>query len=437
MRFSPRPLLVLLVTLAVHGGVSGQTFTFNPNNLIVARFGGDANFGPGGSTLTSAATAVFLDQFLPNATGQTSPVNTAGGSLSIALPTAANGTQLALTDSGTATSNGYLSRTADGSALLVSGYNASVGTASVAGSNPATVSRTIGVVTASGVNTATGFNNGPSNNFRSLTAISPTDTIYASTGGSATTPGVLGRTVDNTVANASSIANGNTRVARIFANTLFVSSGAAAPGIGVSVVGAPGTLPGAGASATSVVTTGTSSTSSPYGFVFVSNPLNASNYQGTGLNTLYVADENTTNGGIKRYVFDGTAWNLTGNILAAASGSDAGTRGLTGSLDPTTNTVTLFATTTASSANRLVSVTDVLTSSGGAFGSFSTLATAPTNTVFRGVDFAPLTPVPEPAGVLAVTAAAVGAAGLVRRRVRRANSLASAAGGSDDMLSEK
>jgi hypothetical protein len=81
--------------------------------------------------------------------------------------------------------------------------------------------------------------------------------------------------------------------------------------------------------------------------------------------------------------------------------------------------VSLWGTTTEASGNRLVSLTDVLGSdlvAGGVFGTYSTLATAPANTVFRGVDFAP-TAVPEPGSIMLCSlVAAAATARLTRRR---------------------
>jgi len=87
---------------------------------------------------------------------------------------------------------------------------------------------------------------------------------------------------------------------------------------------------------------------------------------------------------------------------------------LTGSVSG--NTVSLFYTTGTSSGwtggNTLV--TDTFDLSGGGFGTPQTLATAPTNTGFSGVAFAPQA-VPEPASIGLL---ALAAGGLVIRRRR-------------------
>ena len=81
-------------------------------------------------------------------------------------------------------------------------------------------------------------------------------------------------------------------------------------------------------------------------------------------------------------------------------------RGLTGTVDASGN-VDLFATTAGSSANSLIEVVDT----GVNTFSFSTLATAPANDVFRGV--ALVTIVPEP------SAFALTGLGLLALAVRR------------------
>jgi hypothetical protein len=108
---------------------------FTPENLVVYRVGN------GSAALNSNATAVFLDEFTP------------AGALvqSIAMPTAVNGSHKRLTASGTATSEGFLTRSQDGRYLVLPGYDAAPGTGSISTSLSTTINRVIGRVDASGV----------------------------------------------------------------------------------------------------------------------------------------------------------------------------------------------------------------------------------------------------------------------------------------------
>src|SRR5688572_4352462 len=91
--------------------------SFTPGNLVVYRV------GDGSAALSSAATVVFLDEYTP------------AGVLvqSIAVPTTTSGANRRLTASGSSTTEGLLTRSTDGQFILLTGYDAAVGTAAVAG----------------------------------------------------------------------------------------------------------------------------------------------------------------------------------------------------------------------------------------------------------------------------------------------------------------
>jgi hypothetical protein len=74
--------------------------------------------------------------------------------------------------------------------------------------------------------------------------------------------------------------------------------------------------------------------------------------------------------------------------------------------------VHMYGITAETNGNRLVTIDDVLTATGGTFGTFTTLVTAPAGTVFRGVAFSP---VPEPDRMLLLGAVGAGVVGFVRR----------------------
>ena len=85
------------------------------------------------ATGSTAATAVFLDEIVIS-----------GGAVrtTLALPTSG----AAVTQSGTATSEGGITRSADGRCILVSGYAAAPGTAAIATSSSTTNKRVAAVV---------------------------------------------------------------------------------------------------------------------------------------------------------------------------------------------------------------------------------------------------------------------------------------------------
>jgi hypothetical protein len=158
---------------------------------------------------------------------------------------------------------------------------------------------------------------------------------------------------------------------------------------------------------------------SNYQYIGITSPTNPNS--SNGINTLYVADDRTVNGsgGIQRWTFDGAIWNNSGTITPPdiTGTANVGIRGLT--LSQNGSSIALYGTTTEANANRLVSVSDLLSGMGGTFGSFVTLATAPTNTAFRGVSFTP-TPVPEPTTLLAFGAGTLLVGNWVRRRRNKA-----------------
>jgi hypothetical protein len=113
----------LVLFIGFGSTLAAQSIT--QGNLVVVRI------GDGTGALTSAATPVFLDEY------------TTSGTLvqTTALPTTPSGLNRAMTNSGVATSEGNLNQSVDGRYLLLAGYHAPVGTASVAASSTTTVAR--------------------------------------------------------------------------------------------------------------------------------------------------------------------------------------------------------------------------------------------------------------------------------------------------------
>ncbi len=387
-----------------------------PDYPMVLRVGGTADYGAGPSSLTTSATAVFLDQFQPLTFGQTSPLQT------VAMPTNISGSQLRLTDGGLTTTAGYFTRFSNGQGYTVSGYNAAIGTTGVASSAPGTINRTIGVITANGtgfqVDTSTGFNDGgASPAFRSVTSVDGSS-YYAGT-----SSGIRYQNTPGSVTSTQSIVTNNLRTVRIQDNTLFFNTTN-----GIFQAGPVGNPPTSSVTGTQLPGAISSQTGNPsaYQFYFFNNPLNSNTWSNTNYNTLYVADDRiaSSDGGLQRWIFNGNEWFRSAIRPYELNGNLGGLRGLTAVMDlsnPSAPLVHLWATSTLSNGNHLVYLSDTLTANSGFFGDgFETLATAPANSAFRGVELS-LIAVPEPATIVLFAGLSLGLAGTIyyRRQLRR------------------
>src|SRR5882724_11589061 len=122
---------------------SVQAAGFSQGNVVVYRV------GDGTATLSANAAPVFLDEYTPT------------GSLvqSIALSPAPAAPNRQLTASGSATTEGFLTLSADGRFIVFTGYDAAAGTSALPGTSAATVNRVVGRVDASGLaDTSTALN---------------------------------------------------------------------------------------------------------------------------------------------------------------------------------------------------------------------------------------------------------------------------------------
>ncbi|BBO30988.1 dockerin type I domain-containing protein [Lacipirellula parvula] len=318
--------------------------------------------GDGAAALSSGATATFVEKF---ADAGGSPLST------IAMPTTASGGNFSLTNSGTATSEGFLSLSGNGQYLLLGGYNATIPTASVATTDSATVNRVVGRINLStnAIDTTTAFSDSSftGGNLRSVASSDGVNLWMTGTGSTPSSNGGLRyATLGATTSTAIISTPTNVRVAKIANGQLYISS-AAQSVMGVSKVG-EGLPTEAGQTATSV--TGPAETNSSYDFWF------------KDADTLYVAgDANAANGGgIQKWTQSGGTWSFQYTLLNSGAATTS-VRGLTGAVDVNGNAV-LYATTTATSANQLISVIDT-----SAAATATTIATASANTAFRGLAF--------------------------------------------------
>jgi hypothetical protein len=244
---------------------------FTAGDLVIYRI------GTGTGSLVGTGNAVFLDEYTPSGTLVQS----------VPLPTVTSGSNNPLIASGTATSEGLLTLSADGRYLLLTGYDTTLGgTASLAGTS---VPRVIGRVDAQGnIDTSTALTDFSSgNNPRSVASSNGTD-IWVGGGAG----GVRYTTLGSTTSTQLSTTVTNIRSVEIFNGQLYVSdSSGTTVRLGTVGTGLPTTsgqvitnLPGL-----------PTSTGSPYAFFFADLDPNTA-----GLDTLYVAEDTAGGGQIQK-----------------------------------------------------------------------------------------------------------------------------------------
>jgi hypothetical protein len=295
---------VALQQVAYQQVAAPNTIAFTPGNVAVVRV------GDGSATLTSAATAEYVDEYTLTGTRVQS----------IALPTANNGNVLAFTNSGTATSDN-ITRSADGRYLLLTGYNAVPGTAGIVTSTVANNNRLVARIAADGsVDTNTRISDAFSgSNIRSAVSTDGS-AFYVSGGNSGIRYLPFGNTGPTTALSTGTVVN--FRILGIVGGNVYASS-AANSNYGLNQVGTG--LPTA-AGATVALLPGFSATSGPsaYGFYFADLDATV-----PGMDVVYVADDRATaDGGIQKWSLVGGTWTLNGTIGGSTT---ALLRGLTGS----------------------------------------------------------------------------------------------------------
>lgn len=345
---------VLVFRVTIQNGLS-------VGDLIVERM------GDGSAALTSTGTPIFISQYKTSGDLVQTKV------LQRVFPRPTTSPFNAL-DSGSATSNGQLTRSADGRFICIPAYNGTNGESGIAGSDSTKIARVIATIDASGtMDTSRASTMLTGNNFRSVTttdglnfwAVGAPGMVYYAAGGQ-----------------TNALLTSNLRCVKIFNGQLYVSSGSATPGIGVSSVGTG--LPTSGTQTTTLLLSGGSG-ASPYSFEFSPD-----------MTTAYVADDRTTSaGGVIKYTNNGTAWSAVYTL--SVGGSTQGARGL--AVDWSGMTPIIYATTAEASANRIVKIVDTDSTA-----TAVTIATALVNTAFRGLAFAPSGAAPSAPIILSQTA---------------------------------
>lgn len=379
-------LALALVTLSL---VSTSAFaqSFVGGNLAVVRVGN------GTENLTGFGNDVFIDQY----TTAGAFVNTLA--LPVATPTSTN----TFTLRGNGSSEGFVNLSTDGRFLTMLGYEEKSESADINSSTPATNNRVLARIAAdrtvdltTQLTNATGDTRGAVSTDGSL--------LYASTSSSGIRSATAGAQGASTSIAASPT---NFRNVEIYGGQLFASSqsGAGATGFRIGTVGT-GLPTTTGQVFTNLPGISGTNIASPYGF-FLADLDATADFRG-GLDTLYVADDSVS-GGLLKYSFVG------GTFVARGSVAFSGARGLTGRVSG--STVELFSV----NGTALGRFTDTTGYNAAISGSVTTLASAGTNTVFRGIDFTPSITegnVPEPGTFALVMGGLIplGVVGIRRRR---------------------
>ena len=212
---------------------------FTPNNIVALQV------GDGTETLANTGNSIRLREFTPAGAAATTVVIPKTGATALII-------------SGTATSEGFISRSGDGASILIGGYN-TVATAGTISSTTATATpRAIGKVEASGAYSLAATSNTAfsANNIRGAAG---NGTDYWASGGN-TGIAYFGTGTAATVSTTLT----NTRALSVQNGQLYFSTASGATR-GVYAVGT-GTPTATGTTATNIVLT--SATSSPYGFMF-------------------------------------------------------------------------------------------------------------------------------------------------------------------------
>ncbi|RYY14161.1 MAG: T9SS type A sorting domain-containing protein [Cytophagaceae bacterium] len=357
-------LLAAAVGLLSPSETLAQT-AFTAGNYVVTRV------GDGTAALSSAATAVYLLEYSPAGT----LVQT------VAIPTADASPNRGFTLTGNATTEGLLSRSADGRYLLMAGYNAVPGTASVNTTAAATTNRVVARVASSGtLNTTTLITDAfDASAVRSVASANGSAfyVVGAASGVRYVTLGSTGATTGLTATTGTTGVPANLRAVGLASGNLYVST--ASQGVyGLAQIGT-GQPTTTGQTITPLAGFPTAAGPSSYSFFFADLSTTV-----PGPDVVYVADDrSTTDGGIQKWSLSGSTWALNGVI---GGNTSAALRGITGSINGSTVTLAaaggggLFVVTDNAGYNAVPSTATLPTA----------VATASTNTAFRGVALAPL-----------------------------------------------
>lgn len=352
----PKTLVLFMLILSFFSLANAQ---YTSGNLVLLMT------GDGATTLSNAGMAVQLQEITTAGTlvGSAITVNNTGTT---------SGTRLV--QSGTATSEGYMSLSGDGRYLSFAGYDATVGTTGIAATANPTTTRMAGVINNAKTITLSGTTTAYSaNNMRSAVTENGTNIWMA---GSNT--GV--ETVTNGTVSASSSASNtltNIRCLGIFGGQLYFTT-ASGTSQGLYKVG-NGVSTTTGQTASLMV-----GNTASVGFALLDADASIA-----GVDLLYILTDGAGTNQLTKYYYDGTSWTSKGSATVlnakniAVVSTACGTRELY---------ITHYPTATTSA---LIKFTETSTASGTAVFSGATTLLAKSHTtpndrvIIRGVAFAP------------------------------------------------
>ncbi len=375
MKKNLRFLLPFVVLICLFGQLKATSPSpFTPGNIVVYRI------GAGTAALASSGDTVFIDEYTP------------AGILvqSIQMPVAVSGANHALVASGTATSEGMMTRSADGKYILLTGYDG-IGTSSLPGTSSTTKNRVVGIVDPFGnINTTTALTDAyTGNNIRGAVSTNGTD-IWIS--GTASAPNGSVRYVKKGSTTSTELATTptNIRTVNVFGGQLYCSSSSGTTTLATVGTGEPTTAGQTITDLPGLPTTGKSF----YGFFFADLSSAV-----PGVDVVYIADDgggsaespDPVAGSIVKYSLVSGTWVSNGYIAASAP------RGLTATVY--TDSVVLFAATggsTSTGGGAIYRYSDNTGYNGtlDATAAVDTIAMAKANTAFRGIAFAPVCSAP-------------------------------------------
>lgn len=354
------------------GSVSdaGMTDGGPVSTFMVVRLNGTADAGADAAP-TSTSTPVFLEER-----------NISDGSLVrvIPMPTAMSGNNQPFTMSGSASSEGQLTTSVDGHTVVLTGFAAAPGVTKIAStSTDGGAMRVVARVDSAGnVDTTTELATFDGFDIRAAATVDG-GSFWAVGAGAADAGGNAGVQyvmIGSTGASTNILSvPANTRTVGVYGGQLYMGT-SFTPNNGINMVGTG--VPTTGGQTATLLPGFAGDAGSPYGFSMMD--LDASV---TGVDTLYVADDSSqgNGGGIQKWVFNGTTWT---KIATFTNGTTTGFRGVMATQG--TGGVVVIGTTTETNGNSIVKYLDdgQNTNPTG-----TVIATAPTNTVFRGIALAP------------------------------------------------